>query len=843
MTTDVAPSLERLDTRRTGVQCTPERGRTTAAHHRFASIRGGVAAIALAVVGLGGVAAAGPTSDIRDAAGDRGAATRQGPDLGVKAASVEAANDEAPAGVTGPRAASAYQSGGTFLSVSSTTGWGFTPTVDVIVTDLGMFDQFSDGLIDQHDVGIFKIDGTPMVTGVVPSGLAAPLIGTSRYIGVAPTVLVAGQQYYIVSNNNQNDQVVFGPTAVTFDFIVTWDGFVTCATNQIDDPCQVLPGQPGNLGPNFRADPIQNVASAAAHEGGGTFLSVSSTTGWGFTPTTDLIVTELGIFDQFSNGLIDQHDVGIFEIDGTPVVTAFIPAGAQAVLRDDSRFVPISPVLLEAGRAYYIASNNNVNDQVVFGSSAVSFDPRVVWDGFLTCNTNEITDPCQVLAGQPGNFGPNFRARSAGNLADEGYRQTPCSAGVFLDISGTGTELPIASSSDDGGDIVNLPFMFPFDGGQYDTIGVSSNGYLIVGGEGPLGVFENQPIPSEAGPNGLIAPYWDDWSPNAGGNVVFQVIGPAGARQAIVQWTNVPHFSGSGTATFQVVLAEGTGDIFFRMAGLTPNSPSSGVEDMAGETGISVGIGSGGCLGLSPTCYREVRCDGGFVDISGTGTLAFLASNSDDGGDIVPMPFPFEFFGQPVPQIGISSNGYLSAGPDFALGAFQNMALPNPAAPLGLIAPYWDDWSPNVSGTVVHQTIGPVGSREFIVQWTQVPHFSGSGYATFQVALSEGTNEIAFRYSGLTPNSATIGMQDQQTVRAITLGQPQSGDCRRLRPRCSSPMVTCTGDLDGNGEVDFNDLLTVLGAFNAGPGGDTDGDGDTDFNDLLAVLSGFGPCM
>ncbi len=51
---------------------------------------------------------------------------------------------------------------------------------------------------------------------------------------------------------------------------------------------------------------------------------------------------------------------------------------------------------------------------------------------------------------------------------------------------------------------------------------------------------------------------------------------------------------------------------------------------------------------------------------------------------------------------------------------------------------------------------------------------------------------------------------------------------------------TCPGDLDGDGDVDFQDLVTLLAAYGSGPGGDIDGDGDTDFNDLVALLAVYG---
>ncbi len=58
---------------------------------------------------------------------------------------------------------------------------------------------------------------------------------------------------------------------------------------------------------------------------------------------------------------------------------------------------------------------------------------------------------------------------------------------------------------------------------------------------------------------------------------------------------------------------------------------------------------------------------------------------------------------------------------------------------------------------------------------------------------------------------------------------------------CGAP---CPADIDGDGDVAFSDLLSVLAVF--GPCGgcpeDVDADGEVAFSDLLAVLSAFGPC-
>ena len=47
-------------------------------------------------------------------------------------------------------------------------------------------------------------------------------------------------------------------------------------------------------------------------------------------------------------------------------------------------------------------------------------------------------------------------------------------------------------------------------------------------------------------------------------------------------------------------------------------------------------------------------------------------------------------------------------------------------------------------------------------------------------------------------------------------------------------------DLDGDGDTDVSDLLSLLAAYGVDDSGDTDGDGDTDVTDLLNLLAAYG---
>ncbi len=79
------------------------------------------------------------------------------------------------------------------------------------------------------------------------------------------------------------------------------------------------------------------------------------TKGWAFFNNSSIIssnyiaVTQLGVFDQGGDGLVNSHAVGIWAADGTLLASTTIPAGAVATLVDGYRYMPITPVLIPPG--------------------------------------------------------------------------------------------------------------------------------------------------------------------------------------------------------------------------------------------------------------------------------------------------------------------------------------------------------------------------------------------------------------------------------------------------------------------------------------------------------------
>jgi hypothetical protein len=152
---------------------------------------------------------------------------------------------------------------------------------------------------------------------------------------------------------------------------------------------------------------------ASDYLGGGALGTFGSATGWAFTPTDNLLVTALGIYDHGADGLADRHEVGIFTSTGTELVSTFVGAGTSAALTpgtvDGTRFVDVAATMLTGGTAYYIVATNFSSDTFAYGNSAVAFATGITWDGFVDCGANDIRSACAIpFVGAAGNLGPNF---------------------------------------------------------------------------------------------------------------------------------------------------------------------------------------------------------------------------------------------------------------------------------------------------------------------------------------------------------------------------------------------------------------------------------------------------
>lgn len=82
-----------------------------------------------------------------------------------------------------------------------------------------------------------------------------------------------------------------------------------------------------------------------------------TTVGWQFTVGgTPLQVTQLGLFDSGSDGLLASHQVGIWNSSGTLLSSATVKAGTASPLTAGYRYEPVTPFTLPANGTYQIGA-------------------------------------------------------------------------------------------------------------------------------------------------------------------------------------------------------------------------------------------------------------------------------------------------------------------------------------------------------------------------------------------------------------------------------------------------------------------------------------------------------
>ena len=121
---------------------------------------------------------------------------------------------------------------------------------------------------------------------------------------------------------------------------------------------------------------------------------------------------------------------------------------------------------------------------------------------------------------------------------------------------------------------------------------------------------------------------------------------------------------------------------------------------------------------------------------------------TDDGTIVdVPLGFDFNFYGNTYNKVNVYSNGFLTFGTAVTdptgLGFFRGDAIPYSGNPNNMIAFAWTDWSPQrVVGGIRFETRGTAPNRRFLLQFTNVPEFSGRGLLLMQLVLTENANDI-----------------------------------------------------------------------------------------------------
>jgi hypothetical protein len=164
------------------------------------------------------------------------------------------------------------------------------------------------------------------------------------------------------------------------------------------------------------------------------------------------------------------------------------------------------------------------------------------------------------------------------------------------DITDPGlTWTDVGLNCDDCTTTVSMPFNFMFYGNTYNSMMVSSNGWLSFSSWGSS-YLSNYSIPTTTDPDNIIAPFWDDLDmADLADGIYTTTIGTAPNRIFVVLYNYVYHYNSTsasnGPLTFEVLMYEGTNDIVIQYKTLqgtygNGNSCTVGIENIDGTVGI-----------------------------------------------------------------------------------------------------------------------------------------------------------------------------------------------------------------------------------------------------------------
>jgi hypothetical protein len=166
--------------------------------------------------------------------------------------------------------------------------------------------------------------------------------------------------------------------------------------------------------------------------------------------------------------------------------------------------------------------------------------------------------------------------------------------------------------------------------------------------------------------------------------------------------------------------------------------------------------------------------------------------DDDVVSDSTPLPFAFDYFGAPVTNWVMSSNGNLQLTTGAGSDEYRNVAIPDASPPNAMVAPFWDDLvvtrTPMPAAARV-LTTGSAPNRVFVAEWANYRPITAPDATalTFQVKLYETTNVVEFHYCSIT------GTADPLFGSSATIGIENAGGTNGLQVSYNTPMAIAAG--------------------------------------------------
>jgi len=377
----------------------------------------------------------------------------------------------------------------------------------------------------------------------------------------------------------------------------------------------------------------------------------------------------------------------------------------------------------------------------------------------------------------------------------------------FEDISGTGTVVTLSDDQVSGA--IPIGFDFTYYGMDYTSAYISSNGFLTMLPGQSNGCCTGQPIPTPGSPDGMIAGWWEDLNPGAGGAIHYQTMGVAPFRYFIIQFTDVPHFGGGNNVTMQYKLFEGSNnvEVHYMNAPSDGGTHSAGIENEFGTVGLQYYLGTDGLGPNLAVCYLY---PGQFACGSGGEDAPWLDEVPDSGtvgpGGMMDVSIVFD-------STAVTESGTYTASILFS-GTFDNMVMP--ATAVMHVLNYSMDMSGDMASsgnpgeTVDYQvTITNTGGISDTYQLAVSGHSWTTTLSTNSISLDVGESDT-FMVSVMIPAGAFGGDEDTATVTATSVNDPGTSDTMQVTTSVDTSYgVSLAGDTSGDGTPGTTVMYTL----------------------------------
>jgi hypothetical protein len=150
-------------------------------------------------------------------------------------------------------------------------------------------------------------------------------------------------------------------------------------------------------------------------------------------------------------------------------------------------------------------------------------------------------------------YGPDSYGYYAYDRADSAYGPAP--GFDWYDISPPGPGNLVTAITDEDAGVTSMGIFYDvrYYGQLFDMVTINSNGFMGLG-VSDYRFGDNSAIPDPHGPPAMLAAFWDDLDPSAGGDIYTWY--DLANHQMVYQFDEVRHYGSSLTETFQVIIRD-----------------------------------------------------------------------------------------------------------------------------------------------------------------------------------------------------------------------------------------------------------------------------------------------